>query len=96
MERTSQIACQIVPLRHFFPLKVVPLIEVLLYAGCTICGTYMIHQTNFIMEILRRFPSWEAPDLLNFFPGFTQVPRPKMVKPISSTNQSDLLLRAYL
>jgi hypothetical protein len=32
MEKSSQIAWRIVPLRHFFPLKVVPLIEVLLYA----------------------------------------------------------------
>jgi hypothetical protein len=32
MEKSSQIAWNIVPLRHFFPLKVVPLIEVLLYA----------------------------------------------------------------
>jgi hypothetical protein len=31
MEKSSQIACNFVPLRHFFPLKVVPLIEVLLY-----------------------------------------------------------------
>jgi hypothetical protein len=31
MEKSSQIAWNIVPLRHFFPLKVVPLIEVLLY-----------------------------------------------------------------
>jgi hypothetical protein len=31
MEKSSQIARKIVPLRHFFPLKVVPLIEVLLY-----------------------------------------------------------------
>jgi hypothetical protein len=31
METSSQIAWRIVPLRHFFPLKVVPLIEVLLY-----------------------------------------------------------------
>jgi hypothetical protein len=30
-ENSSQIAWKIVPLRHFFPLKVVPLIEVLLY-----------------------------------------------------------------
>jgi hypothetical protein len=30
MEKSSQI-WKIVPLRHFFPLKVVPLIEVLLY-----------------------------------------------------------------
>jgi hypothetical protein len=32
MEKSSQIAWTIVPLRHFFPLKVVPLIEVLLYS----------------------------------------------------------------
>jgi hypothetical protein len=31
MEKSSQIAWKLVPLRHFFPLKVVPLIEVLLY-----------------------------------------------------------------
>jgi hypothetical protein len=31
MEKLSQTAWKIVPLRHFFPLKVVPLIEVLLY-----------------------------------------------------------------
>jgi hypothetical protein len=31
MEKSSQIAWRIVPLIHFFPLKVVPLIEVLLY-----------------------------------------------------------------
>jgi hypothetical protein len=31
MEKSSQIAWKITPLRHFFPLKVVPLIEVLLY-----------------------------------------------------------------
>jgi hypothetical protein len=30
MEKSSQIAWRIVPLRHFFPLKVVPLIEGLL------------------------------------------------------------------
>jgi hypothetical protein len=31
MEKSSQIAWKFVLLRHFFPLKVVPLIEVLLY-----------------------------------------------------------------
>jgi hypothetical protein len=31
MEKSSQIAWKIVPLRHLFPLKLVPLIEVLLY-----------------------------------------------------------------
>jgi hypothetical protein len=31
MDRSSQIAWKLVPLRHFFPLKVVPLIELLLY-----------------------------------------------------------------
>jgi hypothetical protein len=31
MENSSQIAWKIVPLRHLFPLKVVPLIEVHLY-----------------------------------------------------------------
>jgi hypothetical protein len=32
MEKSSQIAWKIVPLIHFFPLKVVPLIEGLLYS----------------------------------------------------------------
>jgi hypothetical protein len=32
MEKSSQIAWKVIPLRHFFPLKVVPLIEVLLYS----------------------------------------------------------------
>jgi hypothetical protein len=32
MEKSTQIAWKIVPLRDFFALKVVPLIEVLLYA----------------------------------------------------------------
>jgi hypothetical protein len=36
MEKSSQIAWKLVPLRHFFPLKVVPLIEVLLYLGMLI------------------------------------------------------------
>jgi hypothetical protein len=31
MEKSSQIAWKVVPLRHFLPLKVVQLIEVLLY-----------------------------------------------------------------
>jgi hypothetical protein len=31
MEKSSQIAKKNVPLRHFFPLKVVPFIDVLLY-----------------------------------------------------------------
>jgi hypothetical protein len=34
MKKSSQITWKIVPLRHFFPLKVVPLIEVLLYTVC--------------------------------------------------------------
>jgi hypothetical protein len=35
MEKSSQIAWKFVPLRHYFPRKVVPLIEVLLYLGPT-------------------------------------------------------------
>jgi hypothetical protein len=31
MEKSSQVAWKIVPIRHFFPLKVVTLIDVLLY-----------------------------------------------------------------
>jgi hypothetical protein len=31
MEKSSQIAGKVVPLSHFSPLKIVPLIEVLLY-----------------------------------------------------------------
>jgi hypothetical protein len=35
MGKSSQLAWKFVPLRHFFPLKVVPLIEVLLYIVCS-------------------------------------------------------------
>jgi hypothetical protein len=31
MEKSSQIVWKLVPLRHFFPLKVVPLDEILLF-----------------------------------------------------------------
>jgi hypothetical protein len=41
MEKSSQIAWKLVPLRHFFPLKVVPLIEVLLYG---MAGTTCVHK----------------------------------------------------
>jgi hypothetical protein len=36
MEKSSQIAWRIVPLKDFFPPKVVPLIEVLLYTVYTV------------------------------------------------------------
>jgi hypothetical protein len=36
MKKSSQTAWQIVPLRHFFPLMVVPLIEILLYEESTL------------------------------------------------------------
>jgi hypothetical protein len=41
MEKSCQIAWKNVPLRQFFPLKVVPLIEVLLYTVCdwSVCKT---------------------------------------------------------
>jgi hypothetical protein len=39
MKKLSGIAWKIVPLIHFSPLKVVPLIEVLLYNQATITGT---------------------------------------------------------
>jgi hypothetical protein len=42
MEKSSQIAWKIVPLRHFFPLKVVPLIEVLLYFERTLTHSELI------------------------------------------------------
>jgi hypothetical protein len=38
MEKSSQIIWKIVPFRHFFPLKVVPLIEVLLYLKAEVRG----------------------------------------------------------
>jgi hypothetical protein len=41
MEKSSQITWIIVPLRNLFPLKVVPLIEVLLYSNFT-GGRYCI------------------------------------------------------
>jgi hypothetical protein len=46
MEKSSQIAWNLVPLRHLFPLKVVPLIEVLLYILiliCYRCDCYLVH-----------------------------------------------------
>jgi hypothetical protein len=43
MERSSQITWKIVPLRHFFPLKVVPLIEVLLYSSYKRVGMYQFN-----------------------------------------------------
>jgi hypothetical protein len=45
MEKSSQIAWKIVPLRHFFPLKVAPLIEVLLYNECVFTGRIEIRGT---------------------------------------------------
>jgi hypothetical protein len=47
MKKSSQIAWNIVPLRYFFPLKVVPLIEVLLYPEtstklATACSTLAV------------------------------------------------------
>jgi hypothetical protein len=41
MEKSSQIAWKLVPLRHFFPLKVVPLIESLLYSASPIYDIHM-------------------------------------------------------
>jgi hypothetical protein len=41
MEKSSQIAWKIVPLSHFFPLKVVPLIEVLLYDTIYVLYTHI-------------------------------------------------------
>jgi hypothetical protein len=45
MEKSSQIAWKIVPLRHFSPLKVVPLIEVLLYIIIRIPSYPMVGHT---------------------------------------------------
>jgi hypothetical protein len=53
MEKSSQIAWKIVPLRHFFPLKVVPLIEVLLY----ICCRWTMQRSAASLLIQRRRPS---------------------------------------
>jgi hypothetical protein len=40
MEKSSQIAWKLVSLRHYFPVKVVPLIEVLLHSNTVegLCG----------------------------------------------------------
>jgi hypothetical protein len=43
MKKSSQIAWKIFPLRHFFPLKVVPLIEILLYKHITSRGSTQIN-----------------------------------------------------
>jgi hypothetical protein len=45
MEKSSQIAWKVVPLRHVFPIKVVPLIEVLLYGSGS--GS-LLNRANFI------------------------------------------------
>jgi hypothetical protein len=47
MENSSQTAWKLVPLRHFFPLKVVPLIEVLLYLPLLPLVWGMITGSNF-------------------------------------------------
>jgi hypothetical protein len=52
MEKSSQIAWKIVPLRHFFPLKVVPLIEVLLYM---ILKLDLINQTWMTGTVEKKF-----------------------------------------
>jgi hypothetical protein len=54
MEKSSQIAWKIVPLSHFYPLKVVPLIEVLLYLY------YLIsHFTEFFrLAKMPSYPVW--------------------------------------
>jgi hypothetical protein len=38
MVKSSEIAWKLVPLRHFFPLKVVPLIKVLQYSRTSVSG----------------------------------------------------------
>jgi hypothetical protein len=50
MEKSSQIAWKLVPLKHFFPLKVVPFIEVLL---CT----WNLEKSSLVTGS-DRFPAW--------------------------------------
>jgi hypothetical protein len=50
MEKSSQIAWKIVPLIHFFPLKVVPLIEVPLYFTSPIVSTVVYQAGRFFIS----------------------------------------------
>jgi hypothetical protein len=52
MEKSSQIAWKIVPLRHFFPLKVVPLNEVLLYTKVAALSSDMNSTFACLLSIL--------------------------------------------
>jgi hypothetical protein len=64
MEKSSQIAWKIVPLRHFFPLKIVPLIEVLLY--CFLISSWEDPLVN-----PRRTPAVDGPGSSPQHPGLT-------------------------
>jgi hypothetical protein len=52
MKKSGQIAWKIVPLRHFFLLKVVPLIEVLLYGENSISGRELNSRTAHAYRIV--------------------------------------------
>jgi hypothetical protein len=83
MEKSSQIAWKIVPLRHFPPLKVVPLIEVLLYmtilqatglpgsGGCPIWGlsTVLSFVSGPLNCIWSNLAPRRGPKYILFLPG---------------------------
>jgi hypothetical protein len=67
MEQLSQIAWKIVPLRHFFPLMIVPLIEDLLLAEFRVhllvraVNLHWDRAANLVWQFLQHF-LFEAPD----------------------------------
>jgi hypothetical protein len=60
-EKSSQLAWKLAPLRHFFPLKVVPLIEVLLYLVQEIRNVLVVNKVRFSGS---EKSSQEAPNVL--------------------------------
>jgi hypothetical protein len=63
MEKSSQIAWKIVPLRHFFPLKVVPLIEVLLYLELgSQCPEQLLPLESALTSLLHSIRILDSPD----------------------------------
>jgi hypothetical protein len=66
MEKSSQIAWKIVPFRHLFPLKFVPLIEVLMYplkAGSTATVDFSFLRLSFSAFILKPLPFPPCPTI---------------------------------
>jgi hypothetical protein len=67
MEKSSQIAWKIVPLRHFTPLKVVPLIEVLLFSKTTCSRKACRANYSVAVVALRIVDVWKCMDCMYDF-----------------------------